>query len=111
VITPRDVFIASVYRCGRGQSGVRVEGYGNIEGGSMIRRCEDKTEVLEEMFEDHETFKKIRRRQRAPMPVSGSRSSIRAARRRGLAKWTGEGDWRRGLAKWTGEGEEKKCSA
>ena len=69
-------------------SGVRVEVNGNIEGGTMIRRCEDKAEVLEEMFEDHESFRKIRRLQRAHMPVSGSRSSIRAARRSRLAKGT-----------------------
>ena len=88
--------------CGRDQSGVgefpalsadapngvRVEVNGNIEGGTMIRRCEDKFEVLEEMFEDHESFRKIHRLQRAHMPVSGSRSSIRAARRSRLAKGT-----------------------
>ena len=88
--------------CGGGKNGVgefatlsveapgggRVEVNGNIERGTMIRRCEDKVEMLEEMFEDHEAFRKIRRLQRAHMPVSGRRSSIRAARRSRLAKGT-----------------------
>ena len=54
----------------------------------MIRRCEDKAEVLEEMFEEHESFKRIRRHQRVLMPVSGSRSSIRGARQSRLSKGT-----------------------
>ena len=76
---------------GEASARLEFEADGNIEGRSMIRRCEDEPEVLEDIFDDHESFKRIRRRQRALMPVSGSLSSIRGAHRSRLSKGTKRG--------------------